>query len=559
MRTLWLAVACIALFTAVPKESAATASQSEGQIPGSLLQARLSPDGQTLAMTVFSFGGTKRVPFLQLLTATATGTRVAPLTAPPYLSWDPTWNPGGNALHFLSDRIGPPQLFQMHPAKGGEAFPITSVTGGLHAFLFSPSGQKLALVAYRHDESKEKKAEMWQNLGREQPVGNAEVLLMGRCARDLWCAPKPTGIYLNVPAPGFHPGPRLLPLAFLVLNGEERLVAASIDAGRRSQVHLLPSKQGGAPVTLTSPDFLVLSLHSAGTSLYVSGATPDGASRLLRVSLTQGPTGAVSIEVVQPPAAAPDGFPLPYQKSGVVTLNWLGHSAGAWQRADSWSVLPTPTGALKLLDAWPYGNGEALLLTVAHQDGSTSIQRLRLQRPVCQVLLEGKLAEIWAGASKRVSAESPLPTWDVRCGPSTRVLVGCDESALLPALATTQLLNDLGLTATLQKSASWGNDGAARAEPTVPPETASWLWLGPSPPPASQAPPTGTQSSCVRSVWAYWPLPGKAAERQHCPMDVDVCLQSRVDWMEMPTLQALKRLALLLKDPHPTLGRATAQ
>lgn len=559
MRTLWLTVAFVAMFSARSTDVLATGAPAEAPIPGSLLQARLSPDGQSLAMTVFTFGGAKRVPFLQLLTATATGTRVAPLTAPPYHSWDPAWNPAGNALHFLSDRIGPPQLFQMHPAKGGEATPITSVPGGLHAFLVSPSGQKLALVAYRHDESRERKADVWQNLQREQAGGNADVLLMGRCGRDTWCNPKPTGIHLNVPSSGYHPGPRLLPLAFLVLNGEERLVAATGNAGEAGQVQLLPTKQGGAPIPLTSLDFLVHSLHAAGTNLYVAGATSEGASRLLRLSLTQGQTGAVSVEVVQPPAAAPDGFPLPTQKAGVVTLNWLGHSAGAWQLAEAWSALPAPTGVFKLLDAWPYGNGEALLLTVAHLDGSTSVQRLRLQRPVCQALLDAKLEEVWPGASKRAGAEGLSPTWDVRCGPSTRVLVGCSESAILSALATTQLLNDLGVTAILQKSASWGNDGRGPTTPTVSSTAGLWLWLGPGRPPASPAPPKGAQLPCVKRVWAFWPLPEKAAARQHCPPDMDVCLQSRADWMEMPTLQALKRLALLLTDPHANLGQATAQ
>lgn len=547
------------LFLASVTLSLARERAESSAVDGLLLQARLSPRGDAMALTMLSWAGPQREPFLQLLVASSSGKRPTALTAPPRQAWDPVFRGTSNTLLFLSDRLGAPQLFQIDMG-GGEASPVTSLPAGLHSFLLSPSGQHLALIAYSQPQPPSGKSDLWSPLPRDSGLGgNAEVLLVGRCPKDQWCKPRPTGVHVTVEPAGFRPGPARIPAAFVLLNGEERLVACRTDANGGSALVLVPSKKSGAPLTIARLTFFAQAVTSAGTSkILVSGATGDGAGRLTLIDLEKGESPLVPQPLQPPPGVAGDGLPIVLRNPGGPQQSWVGAGGQAWLHHEGWQALPTPSDAFLLLDVWACANGEALLLTLAHKDGSTSVQRLRILRPVSQRLVDGGLPAWWWHQLKRNGARTGTATqaglpWQ------GSVYLGYSQEALFAALMTAQLLDSLGAQVTLVKSSLWWRR-AEDPSTTVPPGLNWMVWMGqvgpPHNPKSRQAPPS---SSC-RTLWATWSAAaGEETPTKWCPRDLDVCLHANSDSPGIPTVSALRTLVQLLTSPHPELQGADAQ
>lgn len=59
----------------------------------------------------------------------------------------PRWSPDGRTLAFRSDRAGKAQIYLLPAAGGGEARQLTDEAGGVHAFAWSPRGDRIAFTA----------------------------------------------------------------------------------------------------------------------------------------------------------------------------------------------------------------------------------------------------------------------------------------------------------------------------------------------------------------------------------------------------------------------------
>ncbi|PWW27764.1 dipeptidyl aminopeptidase/acylaminoacyl peptidase [Cytobacillus oceanisediminis] len=85
-----------------------------------------------------------------------------------YKDHSPRWSPDGNALAFVSDRSGKPQIYIMN-ITGGEARQLTQCTNGATNPVWSPDGKKLAFnVSIKPDE--EADAADKQEKKNEKPV-----------------------------------------------------------------------------------------------------------------------------------------------------------------------------------------------------------------------------------------------------------------------------------------------------------------------------------------------------------------------------------------------------
>jgi len=150
---LWIRVctlrACAALFAllgpAFGAEQPLTPQQALSYIRVS--DFHFSPDGSKLAFFAISYRW-DWLPHVRVLDI-ATG-RTRELTPPGKSERSPQWSPGGEALAFLSNRGGKPQVY-LAPADGGEAVALTARKNGVQSFHWAPDGRSIAYLAKDDD------------------------------------------------------------------------------------------------------------------------------------------------------------------------------------------------------------------------------------------------------------------------------------------------------------------------------------------------------------------------------------------------------------------------
>jgi dipeptidyl aminopeptidase/acylaminoacyl peptidase len=108
--------------------------------------ARLSPDGRTVAFTVTRLDAEADDYRSTIWTAPAEGGPPRQFTNGGGKDSAPRWSPDGTRLAFLSDRGGgKPQVFLID-AAGGEAHRLTSISQGAGTPVWSPDGKRLVVV-----------------------------------------------------------------------------------------------------------------------------------------------------------------------------------------------------------------------------------------------------------------------------------------------------------------------------------------------------------------------------------------------------------------------------
>ncbi len=121
-----------------------------------LSEPDLSADGRWLAYTVSTANLDEDITQSDLWRIAYDGGEPEALTRTPDTSeWAPRWSPDGKQLAFLSDRgfgkgdrrDDSVQVWLM-PAKGGKARRITALPAGVEDFVWSPDGQRLAVIAW---------------------------------------------------------------------------------------------------------------------------------------------------------------------------------------------------------------------------------------------------------------------------------------------------------------------------------------------------------------------------------------------------------------------------
>lgn len=102
----------------------------------------LSPDGSTLALSIYRRGG-----YLDLYTLPADGGELTALTQDRASDSQPTWSPDGDYLLFSSDRTGVYNLYAYRTSEG-QFFQVTNLLTGAFASSVSPDGTQLAFSGY---------------------------------------------------------------------------------------------------------------------------------------------------------------------------------------------------------------------------------------------------------------------------------------------------------------------------------------------------------------------------------------------------------------------------
>ncbi len=141
---------------------------------GYVSDPQISPDGEWIAYTVFSYDLDEDSSSSQIWMVPADGGQTIPLTAEGKSSSTPRWSPEGDYLAFLSARDDEASQVWLLNRLGGEATQVTSVPQGIGAsvwnygevadagsFEWSPDGKRLVLVIKDPDESD----------GQETPTG----------------------------------------------------------------------------------------------------------------------------------------------------------------------------------------------------------------------------------------------------------------------------------------------------------------------------------------------------------------------------------------------------
>jgi dipeptidyl aminopeptidase/acylaminoacyl peptidase len=210
----------------------------------------ISPDGARVAYTVRSTDWEENgydteiwlaadgEPFQ--LTRTADGS-----------STSPQWSPDGRWLSFLADRGGSTQVHLIDP-RGGEAWAVTEVEGGVTSFAWAPTGERI-LLRVREPETDEDKA-------RSEQYGAYAVEDEEYRNSHLWV--------LDIDSQGETTEPERL------TEGDYHVADAewSPDAGR-----LVYVRQPNANLlSFMESDIYVLDLESGESRGLVTGPGPDG-------------------------------------------------------------------------------------------------------------------------------------------------------------------------------------------------------------------------------------------------------------------------------------------
>ncbi|MBN1654643.1 MAG: PD40 domain-containing protein [Deltaproteobacteria bacterium] len=104
---------------------------------------RWSPDGRTIAFSVWRQGGYRDIALVEVDTG-----RIFDITYDRAFDTGPTWSPDGKWLYFSSDRSGVANIYAlcMH---SGRTYMVTNVIGGAFQPVISPSGSYLIYVGYK--------------------------------------------------------------------------------------------------------------------------------------------------------------------------------------------------------------------------------------------------------------------------------------------------------------------------------------------------------------------------------------------------------------------------
>ena len=136
----------------------AASAQTRGMTPEdyfavrAITDARISPDGTTVAFVVTSVDQQENRRRSEIRTIALDGSGEMVLTTAPQSSNSPRWKPDGTALAFLSSRPVPGETetprnqVWLLPMRGGEPRRLTHLLNGASAFQWSPDGTKLVVV-----------------------------------------------------------------------------------------------------------------------------------------------------------------------------------------------------------------------------------------------------------------------------------------------------------------------------------------------------------------------------------------------------------------------------
>lgn len=104
---------------------------------------RWSPDGRTIAASVWRRGGRRDIALIDVRTGRQTS-----LTDDRAIDTGPSWSPDGKWLYFSSDRTGVANIYA-YDLNTGLVYLVTNVIGGAYQPAVSPDGSKLVYVGYR--------------------------------------------------------------------------------------------------------------------------------------------------------------------------------------------------------------------------------------------------------------------------------------------------------------------------------------------------------------------------------------------------------------------------
>ncbi|MEK6815042.1 MAG: BamA/TamA family outer membrane protein [Nitrospirota bacterium] len=117
----------------------------EGEVDRQFANPRWSPDGKTIAVTVFRKGGRQDVWILD-----ESGRTLAEVTNDRAIDGAPAWSPDGRFVYFSSDRTGVFNVFRFEAATR-KIEQITNLLTGAFAPDVSPDGKWMALSLYSAD------------------------------------------------------------------------------------------------------------------------------------------------------------------------------------------------------------------------------------------------------------------------------------------------------------------------------------------------------------------------------------------------------------------------
>ncbi len=120
----------------------------------------ISPDGTTLALTLWKMGGYQDLYLLDLSPSPSpeeggeplpfregVGVRLTPITQDKPGDFDPEWSPDGHFVLFSSERDGVYNLYA-YRLSDGQFFQVTNVLTGAFAPAISPDSTKIAFIGY---------------------------------------------------------------------------------------------------------------------------------------------------------------------------------------------------------------------------------------------------------------------------------------------------------------------------------------------------------------------------------------------------------------------------
>ncbi len=118
----------------------------------------LSPSGQMVAFDVTSVDWPHNTFTSNVWLADTAGRQCFAVTKGPDMSMAAAWSPDGQALTFLSTRLGKPQLFIFRPGQG-EAEPLIEAPGGVQKYAWAPDGKSIAFLTPEKPDPDKAKAE----------------------------------------------------------------------------------------------------------------------------------------------------------------------------------------------------------------------------------------------------------------------------------------------------------------------------------------------------------------------------------------------------------------
>jgi len=136
---------------------------------GRIGSASVSPDGKTIAFTVTRYSMEANKGVTNIYTIPVEGGEPKELTNNSTNDFSPRWTPNGERIAFISTRSGNSQLWEMNP-DGSNPVQVSSIEGGINAFLYSPTGDK---VLYTKNVQIEKTT---ADLHPDMPKANVKII-----------------------------------------------------------------------------------------------------------------------------------------------------------------------------------------------------------------------------------------------------------------------------------------------------------------------------------------------------------------------------------------------